>query len=114
MADEVRILGGYFDQRWWAQNNRLKKAVIALNGKQYTLDFEDGMKSHNYVIQGGLEIKSFMITIMDAYLASGFDWNDSAISEIEFYYQGKKIGLNTDRYREFLMAVPRDRLAPSQ
>jgi hypothetical protein len=103
--DEIKISGGYFDPQWWSANNRVKKAIINLNGKDYIMDFADKMVPQSLKLPAEVLLNDFKITIKDAYLAVGQTWNDTAISEIEFYYKGKKIQIDLGDYQQYLKVV---------
>jgi len=92
VIDEIKIAPGYFEPKWWSSNNRVKSLEIIINDKNYIIDFKDEKKIQNIVFDNYLSFKEIKFIILEVY-NSNKD-NDTGISEIIFYKDGKKVSLN--------------------
>ena len=101
LIDRIGIMPGYFDEKYYEKNNRVKKAKIEFrdysnSGYEYVtitneFEFRDEMAIQYKNLDKPVEAGAISLTILDVY--KGNQWNDTCISEIAFYYKGKKIDL---------------------
>jgi hypothetical protein len=91
--DEIKILPGYGDEKWWAANNRVKKMEIKLDDYSVTATFIDKLITQRIKLDQPVQFKIGIFVIRDVYLSHKD--NDAGISEIQFFYQGKKIDFMT-------------------
>jgi len=90
LIDEIRIAHGYFDERYFYKNNRIKKISIRLKDKTFiNLNCEDVMEFQSVILDEEIETDNINFAILDYY--KGSEWSDICISEIEFYYRGEKL-----------------------
>jgi hypothetical protein len=87
--DEIQFMPGCFWADYWKQNYRVKRLEVKLDGKAFTVDFKDEMVVQSLKLNAPMSFKTAGFTIKDVYPT--IKWEDTAISEIAFYYQGKKI-----------------------
>lgn len=97
--DRVSIKAGYFDNRYYEKNNRIKELEIKIfNCKN--LDFEkkvflqDEMKEQN--IYGEKKIIATKIEIYGRSVYEGSKWNDLVISDLNFYLADEKLPVSFD------------------
>jgi hypothetical protein len=90
-VDELKIAPGYFDDKWWEANNRVKKMLITLDDHEFTVGFKDIMKVHKIKLKNPMSFTTAKFTILDIYPSNKDD--DTGISEITFYYKNEKIEL---------------------
>jgi hypothetical protein len=89
--DELKIMPGYFDPRWWASNNRVKKLFIDFGTESYNAVFRDEMKIQSVKLPKEISFKSVTFIIKDVYV-SGKD-NDTGMSEIQFWHKGEQVDI---------------------
>lgn len=82
----IEVEGGFFDERWFRQNNRLKRARVVLNPgtEDIAIDLQlpDAMEPAR-VEFGPYWVHSLRIEVLETY--PGTDWNDLPISEVRLY-----------------------------
>jgi hypothetical protein len=93
-ADSVQLAPGYFHERWWEANHRIKKARITFtaNGmKPIVIDahFEDTMELQEVQLPETAEISSIEIEVLELYPGSRFD--DICIAEVVPLREGQPI-----------------------
>jgi len=87
-VDEIEILPGFFNSRWFALNNRVKSMTIeAPPGDKIEAIFKDEMTAQRVPLEKDRKFKEFRFIIRDVY--KGTRWDDTCISEIRFYYKGQ-------------------------
>lgn len=99
--DEIRFAAGYFKSKeLFKLNNRLKEINIAVTdkikkeSKIITLTFNDKMEFQSKKIKK-IKVKSIFFSIEKVY--SGLKYNDTCISEIQFFNNGKEIIINNKK-----------------
>jgi ankyrin repeat protein len=105
-VDELKIAPGYFDKRWFKDNNRVKRLKIRLNDQIIEAAFKDEMKLQSIKLEKPVSFNYALFTIMDVYPSKSSD--DTAISEIQFYIKGQRIKLHTGKVAQFLRHVHQD------
>ena len=96
--DEIEVMPGFFDQRWYKSNARVKELQIDLYGASDdqvgggTASFTDTMTPQR-VRMGAEGIEKVVITIVSVYAP---EQKDLAISEISFWNSGAKIPIRTE------------------
>ncbi|MCW8966761.1 MAG: discoidin domain-containing protein, partial [Candidatus Pacearchaeota archaeon] len=88
-VDEIAVAPGYFDPKWWKSNNRVKSLRVTYGETSQVLNFKDEMTAQNTKLAKEIRFSGITFEIAEVYL-SGKD-NDTALSEIEFYYKGEKV-----------------------
>ncbi len=102
VVDEIRVCPGYFDKRWWAQNNRIKTALVEFDGAEKSLEFQDSMEEQSFTLAQAVSFKKFSIAIGEAFAAKGVKENDTALSEVGFFCKGRRISIDFALFKEFL------------
>lgn len=92
-VDEVRVAPGYFDPRWWAANNRVKKALLRFDDRTVEAYFRDAQEVQAVHLGKVLEFSRFSLEIIETYPHSRYD--DTPVAEIELYYEGERVHLQT-------------------
>lgn len=100
--DEIQFEPGFFkDEITFQRNNRVKILSIHIidktNNKPKTINFNftDEMKMQSKKIDS-VTIDGMMFSIQDVY--KGSKYNDTCISEIQFYNKGEKITIDDIKY----------------
>jgi hypothetical protein len=91
-VDQIWINNGWFDSRYWAQNNRIKQLTITTDSpghSEYLLSFEDIMQPHRITFSETVKSSTWTFTITDVYQTS--KWDDTGITEIEFWLKGRRL-----------------------
>ncbi len=96
-VDEIRFMPGYFDAQWWKANNRIKQLSVEAAGKTYTFDFDDKMEEQAKKLNAAITFNKIKFIVKEVYRSTGDD--DTALSEISFYNQGKKVDLDMSGVR---------------
>jgi hypothetical protein len=105
LVDTIRVSPGWFDQRYWAQNNRVKSLEILLDGAQRTnANFRDKMEAQDVKLDPPVRFKAAQFIIREIYRTS--KWDDTGLAEIEFYYKGHKYPLDIRKFGEYLKKKP--------
>lgn len=94
VIDEIIVMPGYFDIRYFKKNNRVRRLRIdffGFDGKTKTVLFEflfaDGMIPRTVKLEEPVALKSKIeFTILDVY--RGDQWDDTCISEISLLSRG--------------------------
>lgn len=92
LIDKIGIKHGYFDDRYFSQNNRVKKIKIILEdhqGNKNTIEksLADEQIEQEILLEPGY-FQSIEFEITGLY--QGAQWNDTCISDFSFYYKGSK------------------------
>ncbi len=90
--DEIFFMPGYFDNKWWQKNNRIKKIAVESAGKIFSFDFDDVMIDQTKTLPSPLTFSKIRFVIKEVYRSSGD--NDTALSEVMFYHQNRKVELD--------------------
>ncbi|MBN2354283.1 MAG: discoidin domain-containing protein [Spirochaetales bacterium] len=101
-ADEIRLMPGYYDPAWYKQNNRIKSLEIALDGKTMTAALTDGMDEKTIALNNEAAFSRMRYTITGVHKGTKYD--DTCLSEIDFYLHKRKIELNTEAPKAKLAA----------
>lgn len=104
-VDAIEIMPGYFDALWYESNNRLKKLTVETENKRFTLSFKDKMRPQMAKLPQPVTFSEIKFYIKEVY--PGKD-NDTAISEIKFFFKGKEIKLNLFQLKHFLEKVTKE------
>jgi ankyrin repeat protein len=102
-VDEIRVAPGYFDSQWFADNNRVKKLEISLNGKKFDAVFKDEMKMQSFKLPTPVAFNNAFFIVGGVYRAKAS--NDTAISEIQFFRKGMQIRLHTGMIGKYLRKI---------
>ncbi|MBN2353674.1 MAG: hypothetical protein JXD23_13965 [Spirochaetales bacterium] len=88
--DRIDLRPGYYDKRWYGENNRIKKIEIAASDAGFSglFDLSDGMDVKTVKLPGEIRTSSVVFTKRDVYPGSVHD--DTCLAEIEFYYGEKR------------------------
>jgi ankyrin repeat protein len=104
-ADEITIAGGYFDARWFKDNNRVKRIRVVLNGASFSFDLDDAMMSQTFKLGKPVTFNYAFFIVEDVYRAEKS--NDTPIAEISFAISKQPIKLHTDKVSTFLRRLTR-------
>lgn len=97
-VDSIAVMPGYFDPQWFMANNRIKKAALTFmvwekNTRKVVfttvVKFEDGMISRTVDPGSMITFDTFKLEILEVYKGDLYD--DTCISEIVFYLNGKQL-----------------------
>jgi hypothetical protein len=91
-VDVIEFMPGFFDQKWWKSNNRVKQLKIIYGDESKVISFKDEMKPQKAKLKEPIRFSEITFEIMEVY-PSGKD-DDTGISEIAFYKDGEKIGID--------------------
>ena len=90
--DAIEIMPGFFDERYWIKNNRIKDLGIQTENSSFTLPYRDEMAPQTYHFDGfTLTFKEIAFRIGNIY--RGTSWDDTCIAEISFFLEGEKINV---------------------
>lgn len=103
MIDTIKIMPGYFDKKWWKQNNRVKNLLIVTPDFEYMAVFKDERKAQEIKFNEPIITENIRFIVKDIFKT--IKWDDTGISEIEFYYKGKKIELDLSKQNNYLQKV---------
>ena len=87
--DRIEFMAGYFDERWFLANCRVKKLEIELfKGDSIvvylnTIDFADMMTAHTLQLGRNIEITRASFRVLEVY--PGDQWSDLAFAETQFF-----------------------------
>ena len=96
--DKITFQPGCFWDKYWKQNNRVKKIRMKLDDKNYTLDFDDEMKDQGITFNETISFSEVELIIEAVYKTT--KWDDTAISGIKFYLNGEEIKIDTSKFAE--------------
>ncbi|MBN1797540.1 MAG: hypothetical protein JW822_03125 [Spirochaetales bacterium] len=103
-VDSIGFMPGYFDEKWWRHNNRIKAAEIYLyysgGEKCIKYQFLDIMQEQRVDLGGTYDLTEVVIMIKSIY--AGSQWNDTCLAEISFYYNNSKIKLRNMYNRKYI------------
>ncbi|MBN1294536.1 MAG: hypothetical protein JXB48_22045, partial [Candidatus Latescibacteria bacterium] len=99
-CDKIEVSPGFFDKRWWKDNNRIKELEVAFDDEKHIMRFNDIMKPQSGKFKEPVKFKKITFYVKDVYRAKKS--NDTAISEIVFYYKGKEIELDLSQVKGYL------------
>lgn len=91
--DKMEIKAGYFDERYYSKNNRLKNLKIQIfncSNIDYVKNIELNDKMIEQDLYNGNAIISTKIVLYINECFSGTKWDDLVISDLGFYLNGKK------------------------
>jgi formylglycine-generating enzyme len=91
-VDAIEVMPGYFDDRFWIRNNRIKRLEVRTEKNSFTLGFQDEMKAQISHLDGTMTFTEIVFRIVDTY--KGSSWDDTCIAEIAFFLAGEKISLH--------------------
>ena len=94
MIDKIVILPGYFDPKWYSANNRVKECTFDFNGTREKCHLSDEMKPIAVFFSLPIRFKTMVFYIDAVY--PGNKYNDTCVSEIQFFYKGKRVKLDSD------------------
>jgi hypothetical protein len=81
--DEIRVAPGYFDRRWYKDNNRVKDMRIRIRDDIIDYTFKDEMVMQRIACKKKYTFYEIEFLIKDIYWSKASD--DTAISEIQFF-----------------------------
>ncbi len=90
-VDAVAVIPGFFDERLFRKNNRLKSAVLKLDEFSIDLAFRDEMILQTTELKRPVDATKITLTIGDVY--RGTDWDNTCVAEIELLFKKNKIAL---------------------
>lgn len=96
--DAIVVMPGYFDSRSYKNYNRIKALRIVTENKKFTLKFKDQMKPQKAKFPAPISFTDIKFYIKEVYSGSN---DNTAISEIKFFYKDKEIKrdlFNVDKY----------------
>ncbi len=98
--DTLSIKAGYFDERYFQKNNRIKNLKLKiLNCKNIdfdkTIELKDEMSPQN-IYEGDVIVATKIILYADV-VFPGSKWDDLVISDLQFYLNGKKQKVSFDK-----------------
>ncbi len=97
--DSVEILPGYFDERYFAANNRIKafslEAVEEKGLWKESFSCADGMKSQVVKLSRTVTAREIRLTILEVY--EGSRWDDTCLSEFRFRLGNARYALSFSR-----------------
>lgn len=98
--DKLSIKAGYFDERYFQKNNRIKNLKLKiLNCKNIdfdkTIELNDVMSPQN-IYEGDVILATKIVLYADE-IFPGSKWNDLVISDLQFYLNGKKLKVSFDK-----------------
>ena len=96
--DKITFQPGCFWDKYWKQNYRVKKMRMKLDGKNYTLDFDDEMKDQGIAFNEPINFSDVELIIEAVYEST--KWEDTAISGIKFFLNGEEIKIDTSKFAE--------------
>lgn len=97
--DKISIKAGYFDDRYFEKNNRIKNLQLKIYNCK-NLDAEknvlllDEMKEQNIYAENKIIATKIEIYAKSVY--QGSKWNDLVISDLDFYLEGQKLPVTFD------------------
>ena len=93
MIDAIEVMPGYFDQKYWQRNNRIRELKVSFDSQSepISLTFTDDMVSQRISIELAV-VKSAEFEIAGTF--KGTSWDDTCIAEIAFYLKGERVTLN--------------------
>ncbi|MBN2893827.1 MAG: hypothetical protein JXL97_18300 [Bacteroidales bacterium] len=104
IVDKIVIMPGWFDKRYWKKNHRVKKILIDLDNQRKAYKFPDVMEPQTINFKKPQIFTKAKFEIMEVYEST--KWDDTAITEIQFFCKGKKLDIDISKYAEFLKVMP--------
>lgn len=98
--DAIAIKPGCFWPEYWNQNHRVAELTIHIHDYSYTATFEDEMVRQLFELDEVTMATEVSFTIEAVYETT--NWQDTAISEIEFRFRGDPVDIAIDAIRPFL------------
>lgn len=105
-CDRIEVSPGFFDKRWWMDNNRVKELEVVFGNEKRTMQFNDIMEPQSDKFKEPVKFRKISFYIKDVYRAAKS--NDTAISEIAFYFKGKKVELDLTQVKGYLEQKTQD------
>ena len=92
VVSEVDVMPGYFDDRWWAANNRVRAGALIVTDefgfeREHNFEFADVMEPQTVSITRG-PVSRVELRIDSVY--SGDRWSDTCIAEIRLWDKGNR------------------------
>jgi hypothetical protein len=103
-TDKLVVSPGWFDSRYWKDNNRIKRMLITLDNYTQFVDFQDSMTPQTVDLGKARTFSSATFTIAEVFATSKD--NDTCIAEIEFWNEGKKLEIDLSDFGDKLKVVP--------
>jgi hypothetical protein len=105
-ADVIKIMPGYYDEKWYTANNRVKELRILLDNYEINTQLTDGMNLKEIILDKEIQFQRARFIIRDIY--RGTEYDDTCIAEIKFYIDSWSIDVNpNDQMRTaFLLDYP--------
>ena len=102
VASAIEVMPGYFDEQWWAANNRVRDATIVVTNEfgvdsTYTATFEDSMTPQL------IEITRQPLTRVQLRIDSvyrGERWRDTCIAELRIVDEDRHVPVRTGRHAD--------------
>jgi hypothetical protein len=85
-VDSIEIMPGYFDERYWMRNNRVRTLSLTVNTQTTTYHLDDRMEAQMIDFGQTVSLKQLILRILDVY--PGTSWDDTCIAEIRFLLRG--------------------------
>ncbi len=103
-ADALVIMPGWFDARYWTRNHRIRTMRIELDGYSLNAELKDEMAAQSITLPAARTFSRARFLLMSVY--PSFQDDDSCISEIELWNQGRKLILDLGGFAEQLNVIP--------
>lgn len=79
---EFFIKNGYYNPKYWGDNNRVKTLFFEANGHNETVQLKDSMEIQKISLSESIETSWIKLTIIDVY--KGTKYNDTCLNAISF------------------------------
>jgi hypothetical protein len=103
-ADKLVVSPGWFDSRYWKDNNRIKRMLITLDTYTQFVDFTDTMTPQTVDFGKARTFSNATFTIAEVFATSKDD--DTALAEVEFWNEGKKLEIDLSDFADKMKVVP--------
>ena len=95
--DELTIKAGYFDQKYFGMNDRIKDMTVEIwncfnNDYEKSLSLKDIQKEQSLYSGGKIIATKIRIKVSSVY--AGSKWDDLVISDLNFYLGGRRQGVS--------------------
>lgn len=87
--DAIEVMPGYFDERYWEANNRVRTLSFSTESLRSGMRFDDEMTAQRTSLSDSVTVTSIEFLIDSIY--QGSKWNDTCIAEIVFLWSGRRL-----------------------
>lgn len=103
LIDTIVLYPGFFKKGLFEKNARPRRIRLSVGFSEKELSLEDTMEKVVVPLKPAVPLTQMKVMVLDVY--RGSSWKDLCISEVEFYYRGKKCAV-TYRQKEEAREVP--------